>query len=434
MTETTTPDLALSIPGPHNIVTGVLSNGLRVWVYENFESATISLSGYVPGGNINEGPEQKGLADLTAAMLRRGTLQHDFDALNELVEGVGASFQFDAGYHQLGMYAYSLAEDFPLVLGLLAESLSQPAFPADELETTRSRFLTQLQEQKHSTRSMALLTSNQLIYPPGHPYRLSIDAEAAFLQQVDGETVARFYREKITPRDGVIVVVGAIRADEALDRLERTLGPWQHPQARPDLSIPPRPTLAERAEKHVRVRGKSQSDILMGWPGIARTDPDYFPMLICNAILGQFGMGGRVGKRIRQELGLAYYASSSFNASRGPGVWRISAGVNPTNVAQAVDAMQTEVQRIIEEPVSDEELADVQSNRSGALPLRLETNRGIAGNLLMMAWHGLGKDYLMRYSERIQSVDKEAVQRVARTYLHPQRYALAVAGPEAGEA
>ena len=434
MTENLTPAPTLAIPGPHNIVTDVLSNGLRVWVYENFESATISLSGYVPGGSVNEGPGQKGLADLTAAMLRRGTLRHDFDALNELVEGVGASFSFDAGHHVLGLYAYALAEDFPLVLDLLAESLIQPAFPADELEKTRVRFLTQLQEQKHSTRAMAMITSNQLLYPPDHPYRLSLDDEIAFLQQVDEAAVARFYREKITPRGGVIVVVGAIRAAEVLGRLERALGPWRHPHARPDLRIPPRPTLTERKERRIRVRGKSQSDVMMGWPGISRTHPDYFPMLVCNGILGQFGMGGRIGRRIRQELGLAYYAYSSFNANRGPGLWRIAAGVNPANVAQAVAAMEAEVARIIQEPVSDEELADVQSNRAGSLPLRLETNRGIGRNLLMMAWYDLGMDYLMRYGERIRAVDKEAVQRVARTYLHPQRYALAVAGPQAEEA
>lgn len=422
------------LPSSQTIVTGELSNGLRVWVYENFESQTVLVDGYAPGGSVNEGPDTRGLANLLAIMLRRGSETRDYDAINEAAESVGAFFGFHAGRHALGFNAYSLAEDVDLTWGLLAESLIAPAFPQDELEKTRAQLLTRLEERRHSTRAMASITFNQQIYPPDHPYRLDIEAEMAGVARAQREDLARFYREKTSPEGGVAVVVGAIRAEEALARLERTLGGWRHPQARPDRRIPPRPALTERREARVPVRGKSQSDIVMGWPGLRRADPDYDAALVCNAILGRFGLGGRLGNRIREELGLAYYAYSTFNANLGPGTWRMVAGVNPANVDRVVEVMRTETTRIVSEPVSDEELADVQSYLTGSLPLRLETNAGIASYLVSMAWHGLGMDYLLEYNDRIRGVTREDVLRVARTYLHPDRYALAVAGPPDEEA
>lgn len=420
-------------PGPDTIVTSRLSNGLRVWIYENFESRTVMLDGYAPGGSINERPDQAGLASLTATLLRRGTRRHDYDALNEIAEGMGAFFGFDSGRHYLGFQTYSLAEDFDDILALLAESLKAPAFPQDELEKSRKRILTHLEERKHSTRSMAGIAFNQQLYPPGHPYRIDLDAQAEAIARFDREDLARFYRDKVTPEGGVAVVVGAIRAEEALERLEQALGDWQHPQARPDQRTPPPPILNGRVEKHVLVRGKSQSDLVMGWPGLARQDPDYTPMLVCNTLLGRFGLGGRLGQHIREKLGLAYSVFSTFHADRGAGTWRIVASVNPAHIAQAVEAMREEVARITREPVSDQELEDVHSYLTGSLPLRLETNAGMASYLLSMAWFDLGMDYLVTYADRIRSVGKDEVLRVAQTYLDADRYALAVAGPKPEE-
>jgi len=427
-------DLSSSIPGPHNIAIGRLSNGLRVWVYENFETQTISLQGYAPGGSINETQEETGLANLTAAMLRRGTLKRNFDELNEAVEAVGASFGFDTGRHSLSFDAYSLAEDFDLTLELLAESLIIPAFPEDELAKTRSRILTRLDERKHSARAMANLTFRKRLYPPGHPYHTPLSGEEDTVRHLQRADLQRFYEEKITPEGGVVVVVGAIAAEDAMARLERALGDWRHPRAQPNLAIPPRPVISGKIEVDVIVRGKSQSEIIMGWPGIARTDPDYYPILVCNSILGRFGLGGRLGRRIREELGLAYYAYSTFSANRGAGSWRVGAGVNPKNIAKTVDAMLEEITRITAQPVTDEEIADVQSHLTGSLPLRLETNAGIGGYLLTMAWYELGVDYLIRYADRIRAVGVDDVWRVAKMHLSPDEYVLVTAGPPAEEA
>jgi zinc protease len=114
----------------------------------------------------------------------------------------------------------------------------------------------------------------------------------------------------------------------------------------------------------------------------------------------------------------------------GPLPWNISAGVNPTNVRQAVDSILAEVDRMTKELVSEDDLADNKANFIGRLPLNLESNEGVAASILNMETYKLGLDYLINYSEMINAISREAVLAAAQKYLAPQAYALAIAGPE----
>ena len=152
--------------------------------------------------------------------------------------------------------------------------------------------------------------------------------------------------------------------------------------------------------------GKVQSDIVIGARGVARSDPDYYAVRVANCILGQFGLMGRLGERVREEQGLAYYAYSSNMADLAGGAWTAAAGVNPANVEQAIESILHEFADIGAAGVSSEELTDSQSYLTGVLPLTLETNDGVASTLLNMEWHGLGLDYLLRYRELINSVTR----------------------------
>ncbi len=148
-----------------------------------------------------------------------------------------------------------------------------------------------------------------------------------------------------------------------------------------------------------------------------------------NSVLGQFGMMGRVGKSVREESGLAYYAYSNLNAGLGPGSWTVSAGVNPANVDRASDLIVKELKRFAAEGVSAEELEDSQANFIGRLPLSLESNAGVAGALLNIDRFGLGLDYYQRYESLVRGVNREDVVRTARRFIDPDRLVIATAGP-----
>jgi zinc protease len=225
-------------------------------------------------------------------------------------------------------------------------------------------------------------------------------------------------------------MVGAVETAAALAQIETAFGDWQSPTHERD-PLPDAPRIAEVRERFVPIPGKTQSDIVLGYPGPARTSPDYVEAVACNSILGIFGLMGRLGEKVREEQGLAYYSYSRVDGGAGPGPWSVIAGVNPNNVEWAVASIRAEVRRICEEPVSAEELADNKAFITGSLPLRLETNEGVARYILDMERYGLGLDYLQRYNALINAVAIEQVQAVAQRWLDPDAYALAVAGPPA---
>jgi len=148
-----------------------------------------------------------------------------------------------------------------------------------------------------------------------------------------------------------------------------------------------------------------------------------------NSVFGQFGMMGRIGDAVREKAGLAYYAYSSMSAGMGPGPWVVNAGVNPDDIEKATELIRAEIKRFVTERVEDDELADSKANFVGRLPLALESNEGVAGAILNLERYNLGMDYYLRYAERIDAVTSEDVLAAASTYLHPDKLAVAIAGP-----
>jgi zinc protease len=420
--------MTASFPSPESITRVELSNGLTVLVYENHSSPAALVSGYLWAGALSESPEQAGQASFTAGMLMRGTETRDFGQINEALESVGAQLSFRAGVHTVSFGGKALAEDLDLLLETLADCLQRPTFPPDEAEKLRGQILTDLQRRAHDTRRMARLTFDALLYPD-HPYGRSVQGYEETVSALSRDDMANYHRRRFSPQGMVVAVVGAVPTDIALAKVRDKLEGWHAPEAVANRDIPPRVPLEEPHHQTVHIEGKTQADIQLGWPALARNDPDFMAASLANTILGVFGMMGRLGDNVRDRQGLAYYVYSALEAGLGAGPWVAIAGVNPANVDQAIDGILEEVRRLRDEPVPADELADSQSYLTGSMPLRLETNEGVAHTLLHMERHGLGLDYLQRYAGLVNAVTVADVQQVARTYLEPEVYALAVAGP-----
>jgi zinc protease len=418
----------VSIPGPENITRRELPNGIVVLVRENHASPAVVVRGYLCVGARDERPEQAGLAAFAADALMRGTTSRNFEQIYETLESVGATGGTSGATHTTSFGSKSLAEDLPLALDILADVLRNPTFPPDEVEKLRGEILTDLDERAHDTRRMANLAFYELAYPQEHPYTHSISGYTETISGISRDDLAGFYVNGYGPRGMTVAVVGAVETAAALAQIEAAFGDWQAPIFERD-PLPDAPRITEVRERFVPISGKTQSDIVLGFPGPARTSPDYIEAAVCNSILGVFGLMGRLGEKVREEQGLAYYSYSRVDGGAGPGPWRIIAGVNPANVEQATESIRAEVERICEESVDAEELADNKAFITGSLPLRLETNEGVAHYILDMERYDLGLDYLQRYDALINAVTVEQVQAVAQRWLDPDAYALAIAGP-----
>jgi zinc protease len=427
----TDPDLAIPI-GPDSIARRIFANGLVALARENHSSPAVVISGLIRAGSVHEPAELAGLAAFTAECLTRGTERRTFAQINEEVEAVGASLGTGSGLNTSTFGAKCLADDLGLVLDVLADVLRHPTFPAEEVEKVRGEILTGLEERDNDTGSVADRVFRELAYPAGHPYGRPPEGDPPTVAAIMRDDLARFYAERYGPQGGIVVVVGAVKADEALDRLEEALGDWTGgPSAgnRDRLPLPPVTLPTEVRRRVVDMPGKSQADIVLGLPGPRRADPDYLDAALANLILGGFGMMGRLGKNVRDEQGLAYYVYSRMEGGLGPGPWVAVAGVNPRNVEAALAGILREIERLRGTPVDDQERDDAISYLIGSLPLHLETNEGMAQAILEMELFELGLDYLQRFPGLVRAITAGQVQAAALKYLNPAAYALAIAGP-----
>jgi zinc protease len=418
-----------SIPGADDITRVELANGIIVLARENPNSQAVTLRGYMIAGSLFDPEEKLGLADFVASALMRGTAKREFQAIYDSLESVGASFGFSGGTHTAGFGGRSLAEDLPLLLDLLNEGLRHPIFPAAQVEKLRAQLLTGLALRAQDTRDMASMFFDELVYRE-HPYARAEDGHPQTVGAITNEDLVDFHKRIYGPRGLVVAVVGGIEASKAVDEVRATLEDWQNPQQPPAPELPDWKPLEKRVTKRHAIAGKSQSDLIVGTAGPPRSAAEYMAANLGNNILGHFGLMGRVGDVVREQAGLAYYAYSSLGGGSGPGPWAVAAGVNPANEEKAIDLIFKELARFTDELVTEEELADSQSNFIGSMPLSLESNGGVTEALLNLERHQLGFDYYRKFPDEIKAITREQIRAAAARHLPNDKMAVSIAGPK----
>jgi zinc protease len=414
-------------PGPDSIQRRELPNGITVLAYENFASQTVAIEGFIRTGALQEDADKAGLSSFTADMLLRGTEKFDFVQIYELLESYGASLDFGSGRHLTQFSSYCLAEDVDVALELMAQALRAPVFVESQVERVRGQIETELQIRANDTGRMASLAFMESLYKD-HPYGRSVHGNIETIERIRSDDLVTFHSLHYGPKGMVIGIAGAIRGEKALDKVSEAFGDWVNMKQPVLPSVPDMPRPASEIVRMVPIPGKSQVDLVLGLPGPRRSAPDYLHASLMNTILGVFGMMGRIGRNVREEQGLAYYASSHLAGSLGPAPWSANAGTAPEDVNGVISGIKREITRMQNEMVPAAELADCKSYRVGSLPVNLETNTALADTLVDMELYGLGLDFLQRFPILIQSISAEQVQAAAQKYLSDEELVIALAG------
>lgn len=405
-----------------------LSNGIRVVVKENHHASSVVVRGFLHAGANQDPVDKLGLASFTTDMMRRGTTKRTFAEINAAIEAVAGTVYVNSSRHLLGFGGKSLSEDFDLLTELFTDNMLYPTFPETEIKRMRGQIITELKELHDDPRSLARLYLRQLMYPADHPYSRPIVGSMDTVPHLTQADLRDFYHS-LHPQNGVVVVVGDVTGPMVRDRFEATLGTWSPTLGTSPADLPVVPPLTEAKRTLHLMPNKAQVDVVFGWHGPLRQSDDFYAAYVANTILGQLGLGGRIGQTVREKEGMAYYARTSLQSGLGPGPWYIYAGVNPAVADRAIDLMLDEVRRFRAEPVSEQELSDTQSYLTGVLPLQLETNEGVAGTLLEMQIYGLPDDFIARYPDIVNSLTRDDIQQAVQTYLNEDIYALSIAGP-----
>ena len=416
----------LSLPDP---VRRTLGNGLEVILVEQHELPVVDVRLVVRGGAAVDAPADAGRATLLADLLDEGTTTRTTLQLADELEFLGAELTTDAGWDATYANLHVLRPRLDDALALMADVVLHPTFPAEEVERKRAERLAALIQQRDEPRFLASNAFASVLYGRAHPYGISSLGTNASVRSLERDDLLRTYRTFFRPRNAFLVVAGDVTMDQLLPMLERHFGEWEDGDvALPPL--PPAPTSAASAVHIVDKPGAAQSEIRVGQIGVARDTPDYFPLLVMNTMLGG-SFTSRLNMNLREDKGYTYGARSGFDHRMGAGPFTAAAAVETAVTDSAVVEFLREMRRIRDDRVTDAEIDRAINYIAYGLARRFETTNDIASNIADAELYRLGDDYFDRYVARVRAVTADDVQRVARTYLDPARWAIVIAGDRA---
>jgi zinc protease len=407
-----------------------LPGGLTLLGMEYARAPWVSLSFMAKRGAECDPPGKAGAADWTAEFLTLGTARRSQRQLAEDIESLGANLQARAEWDATMVHLDGLSEDFPQLLATLAEVVQTPGFPPDEFPMLKERRRAELAQILDDPREVASRRFQRLFFQ-GAPYGHALRGEMESLEALSLADVRSFYQQQFTPRTATLAVVGMLDFDRVAAAVAQNWAEWfgggpaDPPYtAAPEQTCPPGIYLLDRPEL-------AQSEIRLGYLGLPRSHPDFFPLRLVNYILGEGGFSSRLMNRIRSELGLTYGIRSNFFFRRAPGPFLVSTFTPAPHTATVVREIKAVMENVRHQGVTAQELADAQSYYTGHFPLGLETPRALCRRALTIDLYELGLDYLKFYCENIRGVTLEAAGAAAQAHLQPEQLVVLVVGPAA---
>src|SRR6266478_2829794 len=414
---------------PHPIVIPtaretVLTNGLTVLVVEEPRLPLVSYRLALRAGTAYDPVKLPGLTDMVAGLLPEGTESKTSRQLADEVARMGASLTAGANSDYTIVAASALTKFRDNILDLMAEVILNPSFPENEVELAKQNTKESLRQQRAQPSFLAVEMVSRIMFG-SHPYAVVAPTPES-LDRLKRDDFVQFHRTNFVPNNGVFIIVGDVRFDELLPRLEALFSGWKK-GAELQTDFPTPPVRTKRSAYVIDRRGSAQSNIVIANSGITRTSPDYFPMLLMHTVLGATA-SSRLFMNLREEKGYTYGAYSNLDARRTAGTFRATAEVRTPVTGDSLKEFFYELNRIRTEPVSEKEILDAKSYLTGVFPIRLETQEGLIDQLVQIKMFGLPDNYLNTYRSQIQSVTREQIRAVALKYVKPDEAAIVIVG------
>jgi zinc protease len=402
----------------------VLPNGIVLLVAERPAVPIVAVRVLMRAGAVYDPSDRAGLANLTGAVVTRGTAKRTGPELDSAIEFVGGSLQAGAARDSLTVSLTAQKKDLMLGLDLVSEVVLTPAFPEAEVARKVAEIQAAIKRSEEDPGTVAARALSRLVFA-GHPYGSPVEGTRESVAKLTRDDVVKFYRDHARPDTAVIAVVGAVTVDEARREIMARFGSW----ARPTTPPPPVPsaTASGSPREETVKRELTQTTIMLGRQAVLQTDPDYFPLAVASYVLGG-GSASRLYTRVREESGLAYSVYSWVSPWRHGSSFAVSAQSRTAEAPKVLVMVREELARMGREPVAERELGLAKQFLIGSFPLRLDTSGKVADFLVAVEDRGLGLDYADRYKERIGKVTAADVQRVAAKYFPPPTFNLVIVG------
>lgn len=415
---------AIDLPEPQRMQ---LPNGLTVMYVRQAELPVVSAVLVTRGaGAADEPGEIPGLASFTASMMDEGAAGMDALQLADALDLLGASLSTGAGTDAAQTSLYVLRQNFPRALQLMADVVTRPDFPEREVNRLRDERLTALARARDEAGAIAANAFASLVYGGQHPYGRFATAEST--RGLDRARVQAFHASRYRPETSTLILVGDVDPAAMQPMIAQAFGGWRGQGAAMQLGEAPRaPTIGRTTVYLIDKPGAAQSEIRIGHPGVARSNPDFYALQVMNTMLGGT-FTSRLNMNLRETHGWAYGARSGFSMLRGEGPFTAASGVQTNATDSALVEFFSELNRIRTEPVTADELQKIKNFVALRLPDQLETTQDMAGQLAALETYGLNASFYDDYVQRIMAVTAEDVRRVANQYVRPENSVVVIVG------
>lgn len=412
------------------IIEQIPTNGIRLLTMKTGVKDVVTITGSFLGGDQYSPQANMMIADLTAAMLDKGTKNKSKFEIADKLETVGASISFSSGQYHVRFNAKCLKADIPLVLGLLAEQLREPAFNKKDLKTLKTRLVANLKRDKEDTGKQAGGAFLRKLYPKNHPnYAYKIDNRIKMVNDIMPASLKYYHKTFYGLGNMTIVAVGDVDSEAFNSEISKSFGGWKtSPLDKKEATLTANQVKA--GTEYVTIKEKTSADIYIGLPiGIDRNHKDFYPLMVGTYILGG-NFSARLMQTVRDEQGLTYGIQSWVGGvdNGNDGYWAIWATFAPQLVDKGYDAAIEQLQEWLENGVTQAELDAKKSTITGSYKVGLATTRGLAGQILTNADRGRPNSYLDKFPELINALTVDQINNTIQKYIDKDKMFFVAAG------
>ena len=409
------------------------ASGARVLFVEDHDIPMLDVAVSLPAGSSFDAADKSGVAGLTHHLLDLGAEGLSEDDISRGMADIGAQLggSFDPDRASISLRTLSSAEERDKALDIMARVLQRPLFPEAILNREKARVIAALKEAETKPDSIADKAFQKAVYGT-HPYALPVSGEVASVEKITVQDLSDFYRSHYQASGAVVAIMGDVSRAEA-EAIAGQLTGKLPVGAAAAAALPNVETRIAASEQRIS-HPATQSHILVGAPGMARNDPDYFPLYVGNHILGGGGFTSRLMNEVREKRGLVYSVYSYFLPLKQPGAFQIGLQTRKEQADEALQLVRNILADFIAKGPTEKELLAAKQNIIGGFPLRIDGNRKILDYLSAIGFYDLPLTYLDDFTRKVEQVNVAQVRAAFARRIDPQAMATVIVGAPEGVA
>ncbi len=403
-------------------------SGITAWLVEDYSVPLISFQFAFKGGSSQDPAGKEGLANLMTGLFDEGAGDMDSDAFQIRLDDAGAEMSFRQTRDSLYGTMRMLAEQKDEAFDLLRLAIQKPRFDQAPIDRIRAQIVSGILAGERDPNTVGAQKWSEALYP-GHPYSRRPEGTKESLAAITADDLRAFHKA-LFARDGLYVaVVGAIDAETLKTELDRLFGALPEKQ-----QLVPVPDIEPKLGGEIDVAyDLPQTSLQLAYPGVKRSEPEFYAAALLNEILGAGTFTSRLYKEVREKRGLAYSVDSLLINRKHAALLVVATGTRSDRAAETLDLIRAVVRKMAEEGPTEQELAAAKRHVIGGYAINnLDSSGAIAGTLLGLQLENLGIDYMQRREALLDAVTLDEVKAVAARLLSVEP-AIMVVGPALAE-